>query len=83
MFMLLAAYNAGPGNLQKARRMARESGLDPDRWFGHVESVVAREVGREPVDYVSNVYKYYIAYKFAQDREQARPEGLLGRLEGI
>ena len=83
MFMLLATYNAGPGNLQKARRMARESGLDPDRWFGHVEAVVAREVGREPIDYVSNVYKYYIAYKFARDREESQPEGMLGRLEGI
>jgi hypothetical protein len=31
------------------------SGLDPNRWFGHVERVPAREIGRETVQYVGNV----------------------------
>ncbi len=82
MFMLLAAYNAGPGNLQKVRRMARENGLDPDRWFGHVEQMAARALGRETLDYVNNVYKYYVAYSFARDREEALSDSVLGRLEG-
>lgn len=81
MLLLLAAYNAGPGNLQKIRRMARENGLDPDRWYGHVEKMAARELGRETLDYVSNVYKYYVAYRFAREREDMQSEGLLGRLE--
>src|SRR3546814_7851793 len=28
-----AAYNAGPGNVAKARRLAAKMGLDPDVWF--------------------------------------------------
>jgi len=31
----------------------------------NVELVVAAQVGREPVTYVGNIYRYYIAYKRA------------------
>jgi hypothetical protein len=37
-----------------------------------VELIVAREIGRETVQYVSNIYKYYVAYKLALDRAQER-----------
>ena len=37
-------------------------GLDPNKWFDNVEVVAAREIGRETVQYVSNIYKYYVAY---------------------
>ena len=37
-------------------------GLDPNQWFHNVELVAARRVGREPVQYVANIFKYYIAY---------------------
>lgn len=60
-----AAYNAGPGNLKKFREKARAMGLDPNLWFGNVENGAAATVGRETVQYVSNIYKYYIAYKLA------------------
>lgn len=63
--MTFAAYNAGPGNLRKFRRLAEKSGLDPNVWFGNVEHAAARVVGRETVDYVGNIYKYYVAYKLA------------------
>jgi membrane-bound lytic murein transglycosylase MltF len=70
--MSFAAYNAGPGNLARFRRVAAKSGLDPDIWFGNVEQAAARIVGRETVQYVGNIYKYYIAYKLIEDRRKAR-----------
>ena len=36
-----------------------------DVWFHNVELITAREIGREPVDYVGNIYKYYLSYKLA------------------
>ncbi|WP_371744754.1 transglycosylase SLT domain-containing protein [Nordella sp. HKS 07] len=60
-----AAYNAGPGNLRKFRAKAAEMGLDANQWFGNVENGAAAIVGRETVQYVSNIYKYYIAYTLA------------------
>lgn len=62
LLFALAAYNAGPGNLRKFRAKATEMGLDPDLWFGNVENGAAAIVGRETVQYVSNIYKYYVAY---------------------
>ena len=59
----LAAYNAGPGRVRQLRRKATEAGLDPNVWFGNVEVIAAREIGRETVDYVSNIYKYYTVYR--------------------
>jgi len=35
-----------------------------------VELEVARGVGEETVTYVSNIYKYYVAYKLAEARRQ-------------
>ncbi|MBE9553146.1 MAG: lytic transglycosylase F, partial [Proteobacteria bacterium] len=37
----LAAYNAGPGNIARARRRAARMGFDENRWFGHVEAAAA------------------------------------------
>ena len=67
-----AAYNAGPGNLMKFRRLAEKSGLDPNVWFGNVEQAAARIVGRETVDYVGNIYKYYIVYKLSAEKLKQR-----------
>lgn len=58
-----AAYNAGPSRIVRLRRKAKSQGLDPNRWFGNVEMVAANDIGQETVQYVSNIYKYYIAYK--------------------
>jgi Putative peptidoglycan binding domain len=49
-----------------AKKKAPKLGLDPDRWFGNMEVVVSMHVGREPVRYVSNINKYYIAYSTMQ-----------------
>jgi len=73
-----AAYNAGARRVQRLRKTARKMGLDPDQWFGHVEVAAARKVGRETVDYVRNILKYYVAYREALKRldlkEAARSE---------
>jgi membrane-bound lytic murein transglycosylase MltF len=58
-----AAYNAGPGNIAKARKRAEKLGLDPNVWLDNVEIATAKVVSREPVVYVRNIYKYYVAYK--------------------
>lgn len=36
---------------------------DPNVWFGNVENLAAEKIGAEMVTYVSNIYKYYIAYR--------------------
>jgi hypothetical protein len=48
-------------------------------WFGNVEQVVSARVGKETVDYVSNIFKYYIAYRLVlqeDERRQALPAEL-------
>lgn len=70
--MAFAAYNAGPGNLRKFRKLAAKSGLDPNIWFGNVEHAAADIVGRETVQYVANIYKYYVAYRLATERAAER-----------
>jgi membrane-bound lytic murein transglycosylase MltF len=70
----IASYNAGPAKVAKLRKEAGERGLDPNVWFGNVEVVAARRIGRETVDYVSNIYKYYVAYKALVAADAARRE---------
>jgi membrane-bound lytic murein transglycosylase MltF len=73
-----ASYNAGPGRIRQLRREAQKQGLDPNIWFNNVELVAAQKIGRETVTYVSNIYKYYIAYKLVQqeyiERREAKEE---------
>lgn len=65
MLFTMAGYNAGPNRINRLRRVAGERGLDPNVWFNNVEFVVAAQVGQEPVRYVGNIYRYYIAYSRA------------------
>ena len=69
-----ASYNAGPGRVAQLRREAAKRGLDPNRWFNNVELVAADKIGSETVNYVSNIYKYYTAYKLliVQDEERRK-----------
>ena len=67
-----ASYNAGPGRIAKLRREAQIRGLDPDTWFNNVEIVAARRIGQETVQYVRNIYKYYIAYRLQLDTLEMR-----------
>ena len=61
-----AAYNAGPARIAKLRKEAAAQGLDPNVWFDNVEVLAAQRIGREPVDYVSNIYKYWVAYRLSR-----------------
>ena len=67
-----AAYNAGPARVRGLRRTAQERGLDPNRWFFNVEQIAAEEIGRETVDYVANINKYYLAYRLQYDAARRR-----------
>ena len=58
-----ASYNAGAGRISQLRKEAARRGLDPNVWFHNVEYVAAEKIGAETVTYVSNIYKYYIAYQ--------------------
>ena len=67
-----ASYNAGPARIRQLRQEAARRGLNPNVWFGNVEHVVAEKIGRETVTYVSNIYKYYIAYQLIIESQEAR-----------
>ncbi|MFC1823581.1 transglycosylase SLT domain-containing protein [Thermodesulfobacteriota bacterium] len=63
-----ASYNAGPAKVKRLRIEAKKAGLDPNVWFRNVEIIAAKRIGRETVQYVSNIYKYYIAYRLMVDK---------------
>ena len=70
--LTFASYNAGPGRVRQLRREAEKRGLDPNVWFGNVEQIASERIGRETVTYVSNIYKYYIAYKLVMEELDAK-----------
>ena len=69
-----AAYNGGPARMARLRREGAERGLDPNVWFRNVENIVAKRIGRETLQYVSNIYKYYIAYSLIADNIELRAQ---------
>ena len=87
LYFTLAAYNAGHGHVEDARRLAQRLGKNPDKWFGHVEEAMlllskpqyAQQArygyvrGREPVKYVREIKTRYLGYVSALG-EQKQPE---------
>ena len=67
-----ASYNAGPARIRQLRKEAEKRGLDPNVWFGNVEQIASERIGRETVTYVSNIYKYYIAYRLVVEENERR-----------
>ncbi len=61
--MAFVGYNVGPKNLEIIRDAAVKRGLNPNVWFQNVELAAAQTMGRKSVEYVSNIYKYYTAYR--------------------
>ena len=78
--MTFASYNAGPGRVRQLRREAEKKGLNPNLWFGNVERIASERLGRETVTYVSNIFKYYVAYKLLAD-QQARRDAAKAQVE--
>jgi membrane-bound lytic murein transglycosylase MltF len=75
-----ASYNAGPGRIRQLRKVTADRGLNPNIWFNNVERVVAEEIGRETVTYVSNIYKYYVAYTLTMEEmaEKSKAKSTVG-----
>ena len=70
--MTFASYNAGPRRIRQLRAEAAKRGLDPNVWFGNVERVASEKIGRETVTYVSNIFKYYVAYRLVSAQRERR-----------
>ena len=68
MLFTFASYNAGAGKIARLRQQAQSKGLDPNIWFRNVEIIAAEKIGRETVQHVSNIYKYYVAYRLILDK---------------
>jgi membrane-bound lytic murein transglycosylase MltF len=71
-----AAYNAGPGRVRDLRRKAANRGLNPNLWFNNVEVIAAESIGRETVQYVANIYKYYLAYTMVAEQRDQRQKAI-------
>ena len=56
------------------RAEAARRRLDPNQWFNNVEQIAGERIGRETVQYVANIYKYYIAYKLVAEERQEREQ---------
>jgi len=73
-----ASYNAGPARIARLRADTKARGFDPDVWFGNVENLAAEKIGAETVTYVSNIYKYYIAYRLILDEIARKQKAMKG-----
>ena len=71
-----ASYNAGAGRISQLRKEAAKRGLDPNVWFQNVEYVAAEKIGQETVTYVSNIYKYYVAYRLVLESRASTKEAV-------
>ncbi len=74
-----AAYNAGPARIQQLRKATAQAGLNPNVWLNNVEMIAAKNIGTETVTYVSNIYKYYIAYKLIAEQDAERKKLQAGK----
>ena len=67
-FSVLLRIMRGPARVAELRKEASENGLDRNLWFGNVEIIAGRRIGRETVNYVSSIYKYFVGYKLTEAR---------------
>lgn len=76
IFFALAAYNAGFGHVRDAQVLAKQQGLNPNKWFDNVEKAILLLQqpkyykksrfgycrGSEPVEYVRSIQQRYLTY---------------------
>ena len=84
-YFVLASYNAGPGHVLDAQRLAEKYGLNPEKWHDNVEVMLKNKSqpeyyrdpvvksgycnGMQPVQYVQRVLVYYSFYKAFDNRK--------------
>ena len=78
LLFAFASYNAGPAKVNRLRKETAAMGLDPNVWFYNAEIAAAKVIGRETVQYVSNIYKYYIAYRMVTEQTE-RKQKIMGK----
>lgn len=59
----MAGYKAGPLSLPPLRARAAARGLDPDRWFGHLERVASASTAA----YIDRIHERYQRYRREAD----------------
>ncbi len=88
IYFVLASYNAGPGHVLDAMYLAEKYGLNPQVWKDNVEVMLEKKSqpkyykdpvakrgycnGKQPVDYVEKVMRYYAFYKAYYDKKPAQ-----------
>jgi membrane-bound lytic murein transglycosylase MltF len=79
LLFAFASYNAGPARVKGLREKAEKMGLDPNVWFRNVEIAAAKSIGRETVQYVRNIYKYYITYHMVVKQVEKKQTGQVSK----
>lgn len=96
---ILASYNAGPGHVMDAARLAEKNGYPKDKWDGSVEYFMLYKSnprfyndpvvkygycrGQEPFNYVRNIVKKYFDYQSKVNLTSATQTASTFRLEQV
>ena len=96
---ILASYNAGPGHVMDAARLAEKNGYPKDKWDGSVEYFMLYKSnprfyndpvvkygycrGQEPFNYVRNIVKKYFDYQSKVNLTSATQTASAFRLEQV
>lgn len=68
----LAAYNAGPTRLIRLKNEAIKTGVNPYKWFYHLETVARKRIGLETVNYVANIQKMRLFLQASHELNKSR-----------
>ena len=71
-----ASYNAGPGRDASSSGTREEARPGSQRLVQQRRDRAVGKIGRETVQYVSNIYKYYVAYTLIAEDEEAERKTL-------
>jgi membrane-bound lytic murein transglycosylase MltF len=79
IFFALASYNAGENRILRLRGETERKGFDPNVWLHNVELAAASEIGRETVQYVRNIYLYYLSFRRVEAKRAQRMDRSAGQ----